>query len=273
MIMMMTATFAALVPLITFADVTLSNGIRLRYAQQGPRQGTALILLHGYSDSSFSFSRVMPLLPADLRIIAPDLRGHGDSDRPARGYAVADMADDVLRLMDALEIPAAVVVGHSMGSFVAQAVVERAPGRVSKLVLLASAVKADNAVIDEMKPVVARLTDPVDAEFVRQFQYSTIGEPVPEAFMEKAIETSGRMPSHVWRQVLDGLVSYRASARPAIKTLVLGGVNDTVFSVQEQSLLAAEYPNVKLRLIDNIGHALHWEDPQRFVTELLAFLQ
>ena len=71
----------------------------------------------------------MPLLPAEQRVIAVDLRGHGDSDKPADGYRMTDFADDVIRLMDAVDIPSAVVVGHSMGSFVAQALVERAPQR------------------------------------------------------------------------------------------------------------------------------------------------
>src|SRR5262245_57413686 len=94
---------AALAPLISFADVTLPSGVRLHCAQQGPPSGSAVILLHGYSDSSFSFSRVMPLLPPELRVIAPDFRGHGDSDRPASGYRIDDLASDVLQLMDELD--------------------------------------------------------------------------------------------------------------------------------------------------------------------------
>ena len=74
---MVRLTLAALAPPMSFADVALGNGVRLHYARQGPPDGPAIILLHGYSDSSFSFSRVMPLLPPELRVIAPDLRGHG----------------------------------------------------------------------------------------------------------------------------------------------------------------------------------------------------
>src|SRR5262245_5888531 len=103
---------AALAPLMTFADVRLSNGVRLHYAQQGPQSGPAIVLLHGYSDSSFSFSRVMPLLPRERRVIALDLRGHGGSDRPLTGYRITEMADDVIQAMDALRIPTAVIVGH-----------------------------------------------------------------------------------------------------------------------------------------------------------------
>ena len=102
-------------PAISLDVVRLSNGVTLHYASQGPRTGPAVIMIHGYSDSWFSFSRVLPLLPPELRVIAPDMRGHGDSERPLSGYRIADMADDVIRLMDALNIPKAVLIGHSMG--------------------------------------------------------------------------------------------------------------------------------------------------------------
>ena len=265
-------TVAALATPMSFAEVALGNGVHLHYARQGPPDGPAIILLHGYSDSSFSFSRVMPLLPPELRVIAPDLRGHGHSARPAKGYRIGDFAGDVLRMMDLLSIPHAVIVGHSMGSFVAQAIAERAPRRVSRLVLLASASVADNPGMRELRQEVNALSDPVDQGFVRAFQYSTIAMPVPDAFMDAAIGNSRRMPAHVWRKALQGLMEYRPKAsRPDVPTLVLGGDRDAVFSVNEQTALAREFPNVELRIIDGIGHTLHWERPQRFVDELLRF--
>src|SRR5690349_5087605 len=98
---------------ISLADVTLANGVRLHYRHQGPSIGPAIVLLHGYSDSSLSFARVMPLLPSEQRVIAIDLRGHGDSDKPDDGYSITTMADDVVQVMEALKVPSAVVVGHS----------------------------------------------------------------------------------------------------------------------------------------------------------------
>jgi non-heme chloroperoxidase len=265
---------AALAPLMSFGDLTLTNGVRLHYARQGAADGPAIILLHGYSDSSFSFSRVMPLFLSELRVIAPDLRGHGHSARPATGYRIGDLAADVIGMMDALGIPSAVIVGHSMGSFVAQAIAERAPHRVSKLVLLSSAPVAGNAGMRDLRKEVDGLADPVDRAFVSAFQYSTIATPVPEAFMESAVDVSRRMPAHVWKKALDGLIEYGPKRpRPDVPTLVLGGSRDSVFSVDEQTALAYEFRNVDLRIVDGIGHTLHWEDPQRFVNLLLDFIE
>jgi non-heme chloroperoxidase len=257
---------------MSLADATLANGIRLRYRHQGPAIGPAIVLLHGYSDSSLSFARVMPLLPSEQRVIAVDLRGHGDSDRPDEDYRITTMADDVVRLLDALNVPYAVVVGHSMGSFVAQAIVERAAWRVSSLVLLGSAPHAVNATIAQLQLDVEALTDPVDAAFVREFQYSTIALPVPRAFMDAAIANSRRMPAGIWKKVLAGLMEYQPlTPRSSVRTLVLGGTRDAVFSAGEQTALARQFPFGQLRLIDDVGHTLHWELPEVFVRELLRF--
>jgi non-heme chloroperoxidase len=259
-------------PPMSFAEVTFGNGVRLHYAQQGPPDGAAFILLHGYSDSSFSFSRVMPLLPPELRVIAPDLRGHGHSSRPANGYRIGDFTADVISMMDSLSIPRAVIVGHSMGSFVAQAIAERSPERISSLVLLGSARVADTPVMRELRTEVNSLTDPIDFGFVRAFQYSTIAAPVPGEFMESAIRNSRRMPAHVWRKALQGLMEYKPrTLRPDVRTLVLGGTLDAVFSNFEHAALAREFKRVELVMVDGIGHTLHWERPERFVYELLRF--
>ena len=263
---------AALAPLMSFGDVRLANGVRLHYAHQGPRYGPAIVLLHGWSDSSFSFSRVMPLLPSELRVIALDLRGHGHSDRPASGYLIPQLADDVVQAMDALRVPSAVVVGHSMGSFVAQAIAERAPERVTSLVLMGSAPSANNAAVRQLRGEVEMLTDPVDPGFVRGFQYGSVALPVPDAFMEAAIAVSGRMPARVWKRALTALLAFAPRpSRPHVRTLVLGGKKDAVFSAAEQTTLARQFRNARLELYDDVGHSPHWERPQEFVDSLLRF--
>ena len=266
---------AARAPVSSLASVTLPDGVRLHYRRQGPQSGPAIVLLHGYSDSSLSFTRIMPLLPPEQRVIAVDLRGHGDSDRPADGYRMHDLAADVIQMMDALNVPSAVVVGHSMGSFVAQALVERAPRRVSGLVLLGSAPVPVNDTMSELRATVAAFTDDlVDAAFVREFQYSTIAQPVPDTFMEAAIANSRRMPAAIWKKVISGMMDYRpALPRSTVRTLVLGGTRDAVFSVSEQTALAQQYPFARLRLIDDVGHTLHWEQPEVFVRELRHFTE
>ena len=79
-----------------------------------------MVFAHGWPDSSFSFNRVLPLLPDTFRAVVFDQRGFGDSDKPESGYTIPEMADDLVAVLDALAIPSATIVGHSFGSFVAR---------------------------------------------------------------------------------------------------------------------------------------------------------
>ena len=70
-------------------------GPRLHYAERGDKEGEALVFLHAYADSWFSYARVLPLLSHGYRALAPDQRGHGDSDKPECCYAAGGFAADV----------------------------------------------------------------------------------------------------------------------------------------------------------------------------------
>ena len=106
---------------------------------------------------------------------------------------------------------------------------------------------------------------------MREFQYSTVALPVPEAFMDAAIANSRRMPARCGSGCCRGCsTSQPWPARPRVRTLVLGGSRDAVFSVAEQTDVAG-ISVWRLHLIEGVGHALHWEQPEMFVSALLRF--
>jgi pimeloyl-ACP methyl ester carboxylesterase/tetratricopeptide (TPR) repeat protein len=259
---------------ITVRRVKLPSGIGVEYAEAGTPNGPAVIMLHGYSDSWFSFSRVIPLLPRDLRLIAVSQRGHGESGRPVTGYSMDDLAGDVIQLMDVLKIERATVIGHSMGSFVARRLVALAPARVSSLVLTGAGIFARSDSVEVMKSTIASLTDPVDVQFIREFQLSTIAKPVPDAFLERVVRESQKLTADVWKQIYAGLTGYKGEESAiACPTLVVGGDKDAVFSTDDQERLAKAIKGASVVIVPGIGHALHWEDPERFVSELKTFLE
>ncbi len=259
-----------------FSDVTLATGVRLRYAEQGDAAGPAVILLHGYSDSWFSWSRVMPLIPARYHVIAPDFRGHGDSDKPESGYATRDLVGDVLALMDTLGLERATIVGHSMGSFVAQQVAVTAPRRVKRLVLVGSAPAFRTmSGVDEFAAAVYALEDPVSEQFAREFQVSTIHQPIPAEFLDTAVATSLRLPARVWHGIMTGMLATPPAPELAglgIPTLILSGDRDAVFTTPAQQALIAQLPEARSSIYAETGHAPHWERPERFAGELVGFL-
>jgi pimeloyl-ACP methyl ester carboxylesterase/tetratricopeptide (TPR) repeat protein len=263
-------------PPLRFADVRLKTGVRLRYAEQGAAGAPALILLHGYTDSSFSFSRVMPALGAKYHVYALDQRGHGDSERPASGYAVTDFAADVLAFMDAKGLKRATVIGHSMGSFVAQQVAAAAPERVERLVLIASATTLRNDVVREMRGSVEALGDgPVPEKFVREFQTSTVHRPPPAEFMDRVVAESRKVPARVWRATVAGFIADEPAdrlGRIKAPTLILWGDRETIFPRLEQDALARKLPKAVLKVYEETGHSPHWERPDEVIKDLYDFL-
>jgi len=259
-----------------FGRVTLPTGVELHYAELGEAGDPAVLLLHGYSDSWFSYSRILPLLPEGRRYIAPDLRGHGRSARPDAGYAMDGLAADVLALMDALGIARATVVGHSMGSFIAQRVSSLAPGRVDGLVLIASATSVEGVSgVDDFARAIGALEDPVSPEFVREFQAGTVFAPVPQEFMETVVDESLGLPARVWQALFEGMRaagSFPPAGRPATPTLLLWGDRDAMMPRAEQDALLRAFPAATLIVYEQTGHAPHWERPERVADDLRAFL-
>ncbi len=263
---------------VQFATTQLATGVRLHYAERGDPQGEPIIFLHGYSDSWFSYSRVLPLLPPEYHAFALTERGHGDSDKPECCYTVDDFAADVDEFMDAVGIEKATLVGHSGGSFMAQRVALSYPHRVSRFVLIGSAMTLlNNEGVRELGKEMLALEDPVPPEFVREFQESTIYYPVPEEFFETVVSESLKLPARVWRDYWKGVVlTVDHAARLDgidVPTLILGGEQDALFPREEQERLAAAIPGATLKKYPETGHAVHWERPEWVVRDLEGFMK
>jgi pimeloyl-ACP methyl ester carboxylesterase len=148
------------VPELRFATARLASGPQVHYAVQGDPDGQPILFLHGYTDSWFSFSRLLPLLPISYRAFAFDQRGHGDSERSDCCYAIEDLVADAVAFLDAVEVEQAAVVGHSGGSFTARVMAETHAERVTRLVLIGSAVTPLKDVTRELQAAVHELQDP-----------------------------------------------------------------------------------------------------------------
>jgi pimeloyl-ACP methyl ester carboxylesterase len=146
-----------------------------------------------------------------------------------------------------------------------------APERITRLVLVGAGLSSVNEVMRDLERAVQALEDPVPRAFVHEFQHSCVARPLPVPFMEKVIAESLKLDAATWKAVLRGLMSYvAAEASIDLPVLVLGGDRDAVFSAPEQRALVERLPNATLRLFEGVGHTPHWEDPQRFASELLA---
>lgn len=142
------ATAAGLAPLPEKTHVRLATGITMAYFEVGNPKGQALLFLHGLTDSSRSFQLMiehLTRLRPELRLVSADQRGHGASSMPEgercrtapeECFGAAEFAADALALLDTLGVKQATVVGHSMGSVVAQELALTHPERIRRIVLL-----------------------------------------------------------------------------------------------------------------------------------------
>jgi non-heme chloroperoxidase len=264
--------------MVHFATSRIATGVRLHFAEQGDREGEAIIFIHAYADSWFSFSRVLNLLSPDYHAFAPDKRGHGESDRPRCCYTVDDFVADVDAFMDAVGVGVATLVGHSSGGMIAQRVALTHPHRVSHLVTIGSpATLLTNEAVMQAADEIRPLRDPISPGFIREFQEGAIYHSVPEEFMSGLVSESLKVPARVWRDYYQGVVltiDHWARLREiAAPTLMLWGERDSLFTVEEQDRVVEAIPDAALRVYPETGHSPNWERPEWVVRDLEAFIE
>lgn len=113
-----------------------SNGIRMHVVTAGPPEGEPVVLLHGFPETWYEWRHTIAALEDRYRLIVPDTRGFGESDKPAGLYDRAMLAADIVGVLDALEVEQAAVVGHDWGGIIAFKLAIDWPERTTKLALM-----------------------------------------------------------------------------------------------------------------------------------------
>lgn len=131
------------------------NNINLRYLDY-PGGDPALVMMHGLTANAMTFALIAPMLSPRFRVLVPDLRGRGLSDKPPTGYSMDDHAADIIGLLDSLGIQQAVLVGHSFGGMLAMYIAAHYPERTPRFVLLDSGLLHPSAV-DLIRPSTSRI--------------------------------------------------------------------------------------------------------------------
>lgn len=258
------------------SKVTLANGLTLSCAEQGDPSEPALVLLPGPTDSWRSYELVMGLMPPSIRVVAVSQRGHGDSDKPAAGYAVEDFAGDVVALLDALGISRAVLAGHSGSCLVARRVAIDHPGRVAGLVLEASpATLRGHAGLEAFVASISDLEDPIDPGFARSFVLGTSSSDLSPDALDLLVAELLKVPAPVWQEMFASLLVYEdlpELERVTAPTLLVWGDADELVGHDMQALLAHCIPTAELLVYPRTGHTPRWEHPARFAADVAAFV-
>lgn len=275
-----------------------TNQVRLHYVTQG--EGELVILLHSVMEFWYSWRYQIPALARRFRVVVPDLRGCNDSEKPATGYDLDTLSQDISGLISALGYSRAHVIGHAWGGTLAWHLAQTTPETVNRLAILNGAhpqqfrrLLLSN--LDQLRRswrLLAMQTPGVPEwlieqnlpgfvqsffqnQAVRKGAFSTQNAEIYQAALGKPGAIAAAL--QYYRQLLSlpsWFNSWRAPIEPIdVPTLVLWGEEDTFFS---QALLdnvaSLVRAPLQLRQIPQCGHWIQQEVPQTVNRELLKFL-
>lgn len=282
-------------PVLLRRETRVVHGYRRAFVLAGPRLGTApvLWLIHGIGDSSRTWEDVLPLLAEGYTVVAPDLLGHGDSDKPRADYSIGGFANGMRDLMVVLGVERATIIGHSLGGGVALQFAYQYPERVERLVLVAS-----GGLGAEVHPVLRAAALPgassaISLSVRTPLRASVLGAARALAKLGLLDVCDVEEVAQIWnglrdratraaflrtlRAVVD-LHGQSVTSRDrlyltaTIPTLLVWGQRDPVLPVEHARAAADALPGARLEVVARAGHLPHRSCPQGFADSLLGFV-
>lgn len=256
-------------------SVVLENGQTLAFIDSGNRQKPAVLLIHGYTDSARDWQPLEPYLVDRFRLIIVDLRGHGASGKPECCYTRFDLAFDLALLIRELGIEHVEVVGHSLGSLVAQTLAEVWPMLTHRLILISSTGTSFGTA--RWLADVRALQDPIDPDsaFMRSWWQQSISIN-PEAFSSRQRHDAAAIPAAVWKAIADqSLVAADLApmlSRVRAPTLLIWGGKDSLVTEEGRNTLRSGIAGARTEFFDSLGHDSFWEDPAAVAASMTDFL-
>lgn len=257
-------------------SIQLKTGVTLEYVEQGKAGSLPVVLLHGLSDTYHSFKPVLNRLPENVHVFAPTQRGHGNSEKPASGYSPKHFAADIAAFVEQLRLGPVIIAGHSMGGINALQFAIDYPHLVKGVMVIDSdPAFTANPGIKEFVTEIMQM-DKMTREFMEVFQKSTIANPIDSVYLEEIINEGMKISMQVFQKICQETLT--ANLLDSIKNInkpvwVLWGDQDGVCLKPGQEAFARNLKKGKLIIYEGIGHALHWEAPERFVKDLMEFIQ
>lgn len=266
------------------------GGHRIAYLDVGA--GPPLILLHGFGGSMWQWEYQQAALSAQVRVITPDLLGSGLSDKPDIEYRPDELLASLTGFMDALQIPQAIVAGHSMGAGVAIGLALDHPERVSKLVLISGL--PPHVLENLTNPIIKRALETRAPSWLVSLGNWLFGGPMTERILKDIIYD----PTQLTPSVLDR--SNRNRRRPGVMapilrvgktlplwesrfaprigsitqpTLILWGEEDRVFPLAVGRRLHSMIPGSMFVAVPRAGHIPQWEQPGLVNPHMLRFTE
>ncbi len=257
-------------------EITLdqTEPVRLYVVEQG--QGQPLVFIHGWAASHRFWKHQISYFTSRNYVFAYDLRGHGDSAKPERGYHVEAHVDDLKTLLTKYQISSPVLVGHSLGGMIALQYALEQPTSPRALVLVGTSPRP----IDSRKRSIQfsflrfmiRLSRNRASKFTEK---ELFGPDVDPELVEWVNDESLRTPTHVILEILQDVKKFNVTSRLSdikIPTLLISGEFDSATTPNSATQMQQLLPQAQIQLVKGAGHNCMLEEPSNFNTILHSFL-
>jgi pimeloyl-ACP methyl ester carboxylesterase len=269
------------------------HGYKRAYRIAG--SGPAILLIHGIGDNSTTWNTIQAKLAQRFTVIAPDLLGHGQSDKPRADYSVAAYANGMRDLLSVLEIERVTVVGHSLGGGVAMQFAYQFPHLVDRLILVGA-----GGVTKDVNLALRLASLPMGSEALALLRLPLVLPAVQAAgrILGMTLGTTGLgndlayvlrilddLPeptaSSAFTRTLRAVVDWRGQIvtmldrcylTQAIPVLIIWGTRDVIVPVRHAWMAHSAMPGSRLEIFEGSGHFPFHDDPARFIDVVQRFI-
>ncbi len=243
--------------------IVVADGVRLHVEQRGAGV-PALVFLHYWGGSSRTWRHVVDRLAPDFRTVAIDQRGWGQSDAPPTGYALADLADDAMAVIAALDLELYVLVGHSMGGKVAQLIASRCPPGLIGVALVAPAPPGPLGLpLDARRSMVRAYDDRASVTAAVEHVLAPHGLTVQDLETVVADSLAGAPAARLaWPLESSQEDLTAAVAAIAVPVMIISGADDRVDPPETlRRELLTRIPHAQFHVLPGVGHLSPYEAP------------
>ena len=261
-------------------NITINN-LTVSYSDHGPDDAPVIIFIHGFPLNKSMWNIQVEALKENYRVIAYDIRGHGNSDAGIDEFSIELFVIDLLRLMEKLKIEKSILCGLSLGGYIALNAVLKHPDRFDGLILNDTQCIADtpeikenrcNAIISIKEKGVEQYADEIIKKLFAQETF-TKNKNVVDAVKEMIISTQKQSLCNTLHALAERKETCDQLPEINIPVLIMVGQEDKITPIAAAQQMHEKILNSKLEIIQQAGHLSNLESPTVFNAHLVNFLE
>lgn len=257
-----------------------ANGINVSYVEEGVSTGVPLIFIHGFPFNKEMWSAQLTALSDSHRCIAYDVRGHGNSEAGAAQFSIPQFADDLFSFLDALKIDKAIIVGLSMGGYIALHAIKENPARIAGLLLCDTQCASDTQEGRDKRKKTIAFIQKNGLEVYTEESLKNLFAPasfqskkeVVQFIRNTILKTRPESICLTLQALADRAETCSLLGQINVPVLILVGKEDKITSPEVAEKMHGLINKSELKIIDNAGHLSNLENPEAFNEQAKSFL-